>query len=97
VGDGTLTGSVFSRYKDEYYNSVFNYQDSLQDSYTQTDVSLEWLSGSGNWSVMAYGRNLEDEQPLNYMNFISAGPSNDDFNWVFGAPLTYGLKVSYTF
>ncbi len=97
LGAGTLTGSVFSRYKDDYFNSVFNYQDSKQDSYTQTDVSLEYLSGNGAWSVQAYGRNLEDEQPINYMNFISAGPANDDFNWVFGAPRTYGVRVQFTF
>jgi iron complex outermembrane recepter protein len=97
VGAGTLTGSIFTRYKDDYYNSVFNYQDSQQDSYTQTDVSLEYVTGNGNWSVQAYGRNLENELPINYMNFISAGPTNDDFNWVFGAPRTYGLRVAYTF
>jgi iron complex outermembrane receptor protein len=97
VGAGTLTGSVFSRYKDDYFNSVFNYQDSQQDAYTQTDVSLEYQTGKGNWSVLAYARNLEDERPMNFMNFISAGPSNDDFNWVFGAPRTYGLRVSYAF
>ena len=97
VGAGTLTGSVFSRYKSDYYNSVFNYKDSQQDAYTQTDVSLEYQTGNGNWSVLAYARNLEDEQPINFMNFISAGPANDDFNWVFGAPRTYGLRVSYTF
>jgi iron complex outermembrane recepter protein len=95
VGAGTLTGSIFSRYKDEYYNTVFNYKDSQQESYTQTDVSLEYLTGP--WSVQAYGRNLEDERPMNYMNFVSAGPSNDDFNWLFGTPRTYGVRVSYTF
>jgi iron complex outermembrane recepter protein len=97
VGAGTLTGSIFSRYKDDYYNTVFNYNDGNQSSYTQTDVSLEYAAGNGNWSVLAYARNLEDERPVNYFNFISAGPSNDDYNWGFGAPRTYGVKLQYNF
>ena len=90
-GGGALTGSIFSRYKSDYYNSVFNYADSHQDAYTQTDASLEYVTEGNKWSFMIYGRNLENELPINYMNFISAG-HNDDFNWVFGAPRTVGLR-----
>jgi len=97
LSSGTITGSVFSRFKDAYYNTVFNYNDGKQSSYTQTDVSLEYVYGDGVWSLMAYGRNLEDERPINYFNFISAGPNNDDFNWGFGAPRTYGVKFQYNF
>jgi iron complex outermembrane receptor protein len=97
AGAGTITGSIFSRYKDDYFNTVFNYADDRQDGYTQTDVSLEYLSDSGMWSVLAYVRNLEDERPINYFNFISAGPSNDDFNWGFGAPRTYGIRLAIDF
>jgi iron complex outermembrane receptor protein len=97
VGEGSLIAGIFSRYKDEYYNHIQNYADSEQDSYTQTDISLEYVTGNGAWSVLAYARNLEDERPINYMNFISAGPSNDDFNWGFGPPSTYGLRVSFYF
>jgi len=95
-GGGALTGSIFSRYKADYYNSVFNYVDSHQDAYTQTDASLEYVTEGNKWSFMIYGRNLENELPINYMNFISAGP-NDDFNWVFGAPRTVGLRAAFTF
>jgi iron complex outermembrane receptor protein len=95
--NGSLTGSIFSRYKDDYYNHVQNYADSQQEAYTQTDVSVEYLSGNANWSVLAYARNLEDERPINYFNFISAGPANDDFNWGFGAPRTYGIMLRYEF
>jgi len=95
LGAGTLTASVFSRYKDDYYNHIQNYADSKQKGYTQTDVYLEYaISG---WSVMAYGRNLEDERPINYFNFVSAANTNDDFNWGFGSPRVYGVKVSYNF
>ena len=94
---GELIGSIFTRYKSDYYNTVFNYADDEQDAYTQTDLSLEWLSDSGSWSIMGYVRNLEDERPISYATFISAGPGNDDFNWIFGAPRTYGVKVGYSF
>ena len=97
LATGRLTGSIFSRYKSDYYNTVFNYRDGQQGSYTETDVSLEYAHGDGNWSVLAYVRNLEDERPINFFQFISAGPSNDDFNWGFSQPRTYGVKVTYTF
>jgi len=97
IGAGTLTGSIFSRYKDNYYNHVQNYADSEQDAYTQTDASLEYRTGSGNWSVMAYIRNIEDKRPINYFGFVSAGPTNDDFNWGFGAPRVWGVKVTFNF
>jgi iron complex outermembrane receptor protein len=97
LASGELIGSIFTRYKSDYYNTVFNYADDEQDAYTQTDLSLEWLSDNGNWSIMGYVRNLEDERPISYATFISAGPGNDDFNWIFGAPRTYGVKLQYNF
>ena len=98
VGEGTLTGSVFSRFKGSYYSTVFNYEDGLQDSYTQTDVSIAYRpAGTGaDWSVMAYARNLEDERPLIRYRYFAAGPSNlAQWNW--GAPRTFGLRFNYNF
>lgn len=97
VASGEVVGRIFSRYKSDYYNTVFNYADDEQESYTQTDLSLEWRRGEGDWSVMAYVRNIEDERPVSYATFISAGPNNDDFNWLFGAPRTYGVRLAYNF
>lgn len=93
---GTLTASVFSRYKSSYYVTIFNEHDLQQDGYTQTDVNLEWRSGSERFSVQAYAQNLEDERPLVYGAFVAAGPDRI-MNFAFGRPLTYGLRVGYQY
>ena len=51
---------------------------------------------NGHWSVLAFAKNLEDERPLTYGSFVSAGP-DDIYNWQFGTPRTYGLRVSVDF
>jgi len=94
---GDFTGRIYSLYKSEYHTTFFNYNDDLQESYTQTDVSLEWVSENSSWSILGYVRNLEDERPINNFRFVSAGGANDDFNWAFGTPRTYGLKIGYQF
>ena len=72
--------------------TIFNYNDGRQDGYTSTDVSLKYDSG-GAWTLSVFGRNLEDERPLTYASFTSAGP-DDIFNWQFGMPRTYGVRLA---
>ena len=40
--------------------------------------------------------NLENERPLSYGSFVSAGP-DDIYNWQFGQPRTYGLRLNFDF
>ncbi len=93
---GSLTASVNSVFKSSYYTDFFNYSDGEQDSYTQTDVSLEYRPVADGLMVQAYVQNLEDERPLTYGGFVSAGP-DDIFNWQYGRPRIYGVRVSYDF
>lgn len=93
LGSGRmLTASVSTTYKSEYFNTVFNYNDGRQDAYTATDIYLTYDSGKA-WSASVYGRNLEDERPLTYASFTSAGP-DDIFNWQFGMPRTFGVRLA---
>ncbi len=96
AGGGAITGSIFSRYKSEYFASPYNYADGNQSGYTQTDVSLGYESASDTWGIRAYARNLEDEMPITYHGFTSAGP-DDIQNWFFGPPRTYGVQFSLNF
>lgn len=95
-GGASITGSVYFRYKDSYYTDIFNFKDGQQDAYTQTDLSLEYTNPDGDLSVQAYVRNLENERPITFSGFTSAA-SDDIYAWNFGAPRTYGVKVSYSF
>jgi iron complex outermembrane recepter protein len=93
---GDLVFSIFSQYRDSYYTDFFNYNDSQQDGYSQTDVNLTWTSASGMFGVQAFARNLENELPLVYGSFVSAGP-DDIYNFGFGQPRTYGVRFSVNY
>ena len=93
---GSLTPSVFTRYKSSYFMDIFNFRDSRQEGFFQTDATLEWRDASDRFSVQAFVRNIEGNQPLTYATFTAAG--NDDiYNWQFGAPRTYGVRLSVDF
>jgi iron complex outermembrane recepter protein len=92
-GAGSLTASLYTRYRSSFFLDIFNYNDSEQSAYTQTDVGLMYEAPSGNWSIQAYGRNLEDERPLTFAGFIAAGP-DDIYNFQFGQPRTYGVRLA---
>ena len=90
---GTLTARAFTRYKSKYWLDFYNYDDSMQKGYHQTDLSLEWMTDDQMLSIQAFVRNLEDKRPIVYSTYIAAG--NDDiYNWAFGQPRTYGARVA---
>ena len=93
---GTITASAYSRFKSEYFTTIFNYRSGEQEAFTQTDLSLKYQPLSEVWNIQAFVRNLEDEQPLAYANFVSAGP-DDNFDLAFQAPRTYGVRVGVEF
>ena len=93
---GTLTPSVFTRFKSAYFMDVFNFRDSRQSGFFQTDATLEWRDETGKFGIQLFARNLEDNQPLTYAAFTAAG--NDDiYNWQFSAPRTYGVRMLLDF
>jgi iron complex outermembrane recepter protein len=93
---GTLKASAASRYKSSYYTDFFNYNDAQQKAHTQSDVSLEYKPQGKHFSAQAFVRNLEDKRPLTNAGFISAGP-DDIFNFQFGQPRTYGVRLGADF
>jgi iron complex outermembrane recepter protein len=93
---GSLTAGFNSRYKSSFYTDFFNYNDSEQEALTQSDVNVSWKPQNGLYSVQAFVRNLEDERPLTSGGFTSAGP-DDIYNFQFGQPRTYGLRVSFNY
>lgn len=96
IGSSTLTARVDTTYKTKYFTDFYNYADGTQKGFTQTGMSLEWKPENGRYSVQVFARNLEDNRPLTYGGFTSAGP-DDIFNWQFGAPRTYGVRLGVDF
>ncbi|WP_310535103.1 TonB-dependent receptor [Novosphingobium sp.] len=93
---GTVTASVNTTFKSSYFTDFYNYRDGQQKAFTQTDASLVYKPENGRFSVTAYVKNIEDTRPLTYGSFVSAGP-DDIFNWQFGTPRTYGIRVGVDF
>lgn len=59
-------------------------------------LSAKYMTLSEQLSVQACIRNLEDEQPLTFAGFVAAGP-DDVYNYSFGTPRTYGVRVAVDF
>lgn len=89
---GYLIPSIFTRYKSSYYTDIFNFRSSKQSGFMQTDISIEWRDPTEGAGLQFFVRNLENEQPLTYAGFTSAGP-DDIYNFQFGAPRTYGVRL----
>ncbi|MFT4053607.1 MAG: TonB-dependent receptor [Novosphingobium sp.] len=95
IGEGELVASVYSRFKTEYYLTPFNWDADRQQAFTQTDLNLEYKAPGGRYSIQAYVRNLEDERPLTYASFTGGGINI--YNFIFGAPRTYGVQGTFRF
>jgi iron complex outermembrane recepter protein len=95
-GAGTLTARADTTFKSKYFTDFYNYRDGTQKALTQSNLSLQYKPENEKFSVTGFVRNLENIRPLTYGSFVSAGP-DDIFNWQFGAPRTYGVRVSVDF
>lgn len=93
---GSVTARADTTFKSKYFTDFYNYRDGTQSALSQTDISLEYRPEGKQFSIMAFVKNLENIRPLTYGSFISAGP-DDVFNWQFGTPRTYGVRLSADF
>jgi iron complex outermembrane receptor protein len=93
---GTITANAYTRFKSDYFLTFFNYRDSRQTAYTQTDLSFEYTPENKAFGIQAFARNLENVRPLTYAGYTAAGP-DDIFNFQFGTPRTYGIRLSVDF
>ena len=93
---GTLTARADTTFKSSYFTDFYNYRDGTQSAFTQSDLSLEYQSANKMYSLTGFVKNLENNRPLTYGSFVSAGP-DDVFNWSFGAPRTYGVRLGVKF
>ena len=97
LGDmGGLTARVSTTFKSSYFTDFYNYRDGEQSALSQSDASLEYQPENKKFTLTAFVKNIEGTRPLTYGSFVSAGP-DDIFNWQFGTPRTYGVRLSVDF
>jgi iron complex outermembrane receptor protein len=92
---GALTASINSQFKSQYFTTFNNWSDSSQEAFTKTDITLEYESLAG-FTVAAFVQNIENERTLSQGQYLSAGP-DDIYNFTFGSPRLYGVRVGYEF
>lgn len=97
LGDaGTITAGVFSFFRSSYFTDIFNYNDSRQGSFTQSDANLTYAPADRKWFIQAFVRNIEGTRSLSFASFTVAGADRLHL-WQFNPPRTYGVRVGFDF
>ena len=89
---GSLVGRVNFHYEDEQYHDVVNVDQNLEDSFTQTDLTLTWRSADKPLFAQAFWRHIEDDDVRTTIFQTPIGALSS-----YAAPESYGLRVGYTF
>ena len=92
---GTLDASAYSRFKSDYFLSSFNRAADRQEGYSQTDLSLNYTTDNKRYSVQGFVHNVENYVPLVYASYTGGGINI--YNFIFGAPRTYGAQATVKF
>lgn len=97
ANDGRLTVRVQTHYESSKNLDYHNFGVTAQDAYTKTDLIVTYDAPGGVWSLMAYGRNLEDEAVL-----VQGSPDAQNANRFAGSgayapPRLYGVQLSTRF
>ncbi|MFV3130839.1 TonB-dependent receptor [Niveispirillum sp. KHB5.9] len=94
----SLTARVQSHFESSKYLEYHGFQQNKQDDFTKTDLSLTYAPSEGSWTLMAYVRNLENDDVR-----TASGPNattglatngNGDF---YAPPRTYGVRFGIDF
>ncbi len=92
-GGSTIDWSVNYTQKGDYFHEVANSDESKEDGYGLLNSSLAWTSASGDWEVVAWGKNITDEEFRTHTIVSNIAGTVDLWNM----PPTYGLTVNKTF
>jgi iron complex outermembrane receptor protein len=94
-GGGNIIGRVDWSYRAKTYKDAMNFPEVAQDGYHLLDLSLSWISPSGQWEVAVFGKNVTDERYLvsGFANALTQGWASG----VVGRPAEWGASVSYNF
>ena len=97
--DFFLTGGALIRpaitfyYSDSYRADDAPFFFGNQDSFTKTDLSISWVSASGDWNIRAFVNNIEDEATLTKVTRYGGDVAIADFS----APRTWGVTLGFRY
>ena len=91
VGRGEGAFSASYAWQDDYFTGSENRPTFLIDSYALLDASLSYTSPAGLWRLTFWGKNLTDEEYVLIRSDFGVGGVGEHF----GAPQSYGVRVSF--
>ena len=97
---GTFEPRVQFHYESDVSLGILDRPFEQQDSYTRTDLSLRYRSGSGFWYAELYGLNLENEDVATYQecfDFRQVGAATRQCERTYAAPFTWGARIGIQF
>ncbi len=90
---GYLTARLQTHYESDKNLDYHNFEVTEQDSFTKTDVIVTYEPADGDWSVMGYVRNIEDDR-----QFVSLDPNTETVAYGnVSAPRTIGVRFTQQF
>jgi iron complex outermembrane receptor protein len=94
--DWTMAGMATSarvswRYQDDFYWENENYDLTQIDSQDTIDASLRLVSANEKWEVLAWGKNLGDE------DIVTNVTEFRNLYTTYGDPITYGVSFKWNF
>lgn len=96
---GYLSMNVNANYQDEQWYSAYNdkngYENIRQDAYAIYNARLAWSGDDGAYTIAVWGKNLTETEYDGYAINLQAAFGFDYYQQ--GAPMTYGLEVSYRY
>jgi iron complex outermembrane recepter protein len=94
---GSLTLSGTWTYRDEAYYSVFQRAHYLASSYDETDLRLLWNDAENAYTVIAFARNLFDDEGYERVDSEQSAWGVRRFSLGLTAPRTYGIELQFRF
>lgn len=91
-GGGTTVFATNYSYRSHYYYDILNNPGGAQAAYWLLDLSAEYTTEDGHYSLRAFGNNVTNTQYL--ANTIVSG-SGGFGQGVWGAPPTFGVRFAY--
>lgn len=92
---GTITPRADVYFSGDVYFLSANTANDRQGAYSQTNLSLGWVSTDGRWNATAFVRNLENADVISndglQANTIGMGYGID--NYTYFPPRTFGLRI----
>lgn len=95
---GRITGRVQTHFESMKYLEYHGFDQNVQGSFTKTDLTLTYEPQGRAWSVMLFGRNLENNDiRVNSSPNTGTGLASNGSGDFYAPPRTYGVRLSANF